>query len=181
MQPDTAGKRLALLRDAIPGLSRVGLLCAVVGSQPGANQWLDDTLRDTQSVARALDITIRIAWADQAGGVDAAFAALNRERVAAMLIPGTGFASAQRDHLADLARKHRIPIAGDDRSYAEAGFLMSYGPFFGDLLRRAAIYIDKILKGAKPGDLPIEQPTVFGFEPNLPEQTNTSGRTLTIA
>ena len=61
----------------------------------------------------------------------------------------------------DLARKYRMPTAGDDRSYAEAGFLMSYGPFIGDLIRRAATSIDRILKGAKPGDLPIEQLTTF--------------------
>jgi putative ABC transport system substrate-binding protein len=167
MQPDTAGKRLALLKEVIPGLSVVGLLFATPPNMPGASQWREDTLREIQSVGRALNIAIHIASADKAAGVDAAFATLISERVAAVLIPSTTIAAAQRGHLAELARRSRMPTFGDDDSYAKAGFLMSYGPDYRELVRRAATYIDKILKGVRPVDLPVEQPTKFELVINL--------------
>jgi len=159
---DTAGKRLALLKEAIPSLSRAGLLFA----GPPGSQWQDDSTRGIQAAARKLGLTIHLAQAADAAALDTAFAKLVRERVQAMMI--SGYLVAQRVYLTDLALRHRMPTMGDDRAYsAQAGFLMSYGFDPYALLRQAATYIDKILRGAKPADLPIEQPTKFELVINL--------------
>ena len=161
---DTAGKRVALLKEAIPGLSRMGLLFAA----RAGSQYQDDTTREIQAAARALGLTIHLAQAADAAALDTAFATLVRARVQAMMIPGTQISGAQRGHLTELARRHRMPTMGDDRAFSvQAGFLMSYGFDPYALLRQAATYVDKILKGAKPADLPVEQPTKFELVINL--------------
>jgi putative ABC transport system substrate-binding protein len=120
----TAGKRMALLKEAIPGLSRVGVLFA---ARPGS-QWQDDTKREIHAAGRALHLTIHFVQAADVGALDTTFATLVRERVQAMVIPGTQISTAQRGHLTELARRYRMPTMGDDRAYSvQAGFLMSYG------------------------------------------------------
>ena len=98
---------------------------------------------------------------------DGAFAAMARERVGALLVLSDAVLNSHRTRLADLAAKSRLPAAFGVRESVEAGGLMSYGPSFLDLFRRAATYVDKILKGARPGDLPVEQPTKFELVINL--------------
>jgi len=164
LELDTAGKRLALLKEAIPGVSRVGLLFGTRAGSP----WQDKTTREIQAAARALGLTIHLSQAADVAALDTAFATLVRERVQAMVIPATQIVVAQREHVTELALRHRMPTMGDDRAFsAQAGFLMSYGfdPFA--LHRRAATYVDKILRGAKPADLPVEQVTKFDLAINL--------------
>jgi putative ABC transport system substrate-binding protein len=166
IQPKTTGKRLALLKEVLPSLSRVGLLLAGT-SIAGARQWAEEASQEALSVGRALRVAVHIARTGEVAGLDSAFTTLIRERVEAMLIPSTNITNAQRGHLADLARSHRIATIGDDRSMAEAGFLMGYGADIFELTRRAAAFVDKILRGAKPADLPVEQPKKFELFVNL--------------
>ena len=98
---------------------------------------------------------------------DSAFAAMTRERAGALIVLGSPMLLPERSQLADLAMKHRLPTVWGQREEAEAGGLMAYGTSFRDLFRRAAAYVDKILKGAKPADLPVEQPTRFELVINL--------------
>src|SRR5262245_38221205 len=157
MQFDIAGKRLALLKEAIPGLSRVGLLFAT--DVTAYQRFYDITSSDTQRVALTLGLTLQIVHANDPIGLDTAFGTPALERAQAVLIPSTQLAVAQRRQLADLASKHRMALAGDERLYAEAGFFLSYGANGPEFIRHAATYIDKILRGAKPADLPVERPT----------------------
>ena len=162
LQTATAGKRLALLKEAIPGLSRVGVLFVT----PFGGQRQADTTRETQAAARALGLTVHLAEAG-VETLDSAFATLVRERVQALLAPGTQPSVTQRGRLTELALRHRLPTIGDDRAFsARAGFLMSYG-FDASFLRRAASYVHRILRGAKPADLPVEQATKFELVINL--------------
>ena len=143
----------------------MGLLFA---TDPTAYQRVFDRIAsDTQRAARTLQLTLQIVHAKEPAALDTAFATLARERVQAVLIPATQLAIAQLGQLTDLARKHRMALMGDNSVYAEAGFLMSYGPDFREFAPRAATYIDKILRGAKPADLPVEQPSKFQLIFNL--------------
>src|SRR5262245_3448912 len=162
LQPELAGKRLALLKEAMPGLSSVGLLFGTV------SQWFyDRASRETESAARMLGVQLQIVQAREPAALDAAFATLARERVEAVLIPSKTLVLTQQGRLAVLARRHKLPTMCDGRGYVEAGLLISYGPNLPDLWLRAAGYIDKLLKGARAADLPIEQPTKFELVINL--------------
>jgi putative ABC transport system substrate-binding protein len=99
--------------------------------------------------------------------IESAFGAMTKERAEALIPMDDPFVSLQRRRIGDLAAQHRLPTVSSQRVYPEAGALMSYGPSFSDLFRRAATYVDKILKGARPADLPVEQPTVFEMVINL--------------
>jgi putative ABC transport system substrate-binding protein len=99
--------------------------------------------------------------------IDDAFAAMAKERAGALLVVSDAMLSAQRERIVDLATKHRLPAISEWREFAEAGGLLSFGANLADMYRRLATYVDKILKGAKPGDLPVEQPTTFEFVINL--------------
>jgi putative ABC transport system substrate-binding protein len=159
--PEISGKRLQLLREVAPTVGRVAVLSDP--SQPGI---LVD-LKGTEVAARALSVQLQVAEARSTGELDRAFAAIARERVAGIVVLPSTVLYASRVRIAQLAAKHRLPTSGWAREFPEAGCLMSYGANQPDVARRAAYFVDKILKGAKPADLPVEQPTKFELVINL--------------
>ena len=156
------GKRIELLRETFPSMTRVGVLHTTT---PGSLS----QLKDAQAAAAALRLIVVPVEIKQGGGpgdIDRVFTTLKRDRAEALYVLG-GAGGVHRSRIADLAVKSRIPTMGNVREGAAGGFLMAYGANFPDLYRRAATYVDKILKGAKPGDLPIEQPTKFELTINM--------------
>jgi putative ABC transport system substrate-binding protein len=149
--PELAGKRLELLSQALPRLSRVAVLRDPT-SEPAIMQ-------ETESAARALNLRPLVFTVRAPDDFEGAFQAAVRQRAQAVLVNETPMLSAHRVKLAELAAKNRLPAIGSLRNSAVAGFFMSYGPEVSDWVRRAATFVDRILKGARPGDLPFEQPT----------------------
>ena len=161
MAPDVVGKRLELLKEVVPKVSRVAVL------QNPDNPARAFLLREVEARARALGVRLQILEARNPPEIDSAFAAMTRERAGAFLGLSDAIFDTQRGQILELAAKRRLPSIFGNRENAEAGGLMAYGPNFLDLERRAATYVDKILKGAKPADLPVEQPTKFELVLNL--------------
>ena len=162
MAPELVGKHLGVLKEMVPKVSRVALL------RNPANPASAQGLRDAEAAARALGVRLQALEARNPQEIDSAFAAMTRERAGALLILPDPIFGNQRRQIAELAAKRRLPaIYGGTLEYAEAGGLMVYGPNELDLNRRAAIYVDKLLKGAKPADLPVERPTKFDLVINL--------------
>jgi ABC-type uncharacterized transport system substrate-binding protein len=157
--PELEGKRVELLKEALPKIRRVAFL----GTK---SDWEDSFGKSTQAAARALHVTLVHAEHTPDEYRDA-FARIVHERPDALLVPNTTSNFARRRLIVDFATKSRLPGMYYVRNFTEAGGLMSYGPDFRDHFRRAAVYVDKILKGAKPGDLPVEQPTKFELVINL--------------
>jgi putative ABC transport system substrate-binding protein len=157
--PELAGKRLELLREALPGLSRVAVLRDPT-SEPAIVQ-------ETESAARALNLRTLVFTVSAPTDFDGVFHAAVRQRAEAVLVNETSMLTANQVKLAELAARSRLPAVGVFTSSAQAGFLMSYGPDVSDLVRRVATYVGKVLKGAKPGDLPVQQPTKFELVINL--------------
>ncbi len=160
--PEIVGKRLELLKEAT-GASRV----AVLWNPARRNPYVELVQREVNAAARSLGVQLQVLEARGPDGFEPAFEAMVRERAEALLDLGDSVFWLHRHRLAELAAKHRLPTMHPTREYVEAGSLMSYGPDLADLFRRAATYVDKILKGAKPGDLPVEQPTKFELVINL--------------
>jgi len=158
---DLAGKRLELLRNVAPRASRV----AILGDERDAGARLN--MEGTEAAAKTAGLTIQRVPVGSAAGLEAAFATVVRDRAGAVIIVSTARLFSYRKRIADIAMKHRLPTVVGLREYVEAGALVSYGTDFSDLFRHAAVYADKILKGAKPADLPIEQPTKFELVINL--------------
>jgi putative ABC transport system substrate-binding protein len=155
-------KRLELLREAVPGLSRVAALW-----NPDVRGALLD-YKETEGAARLLRLELQSVEVSRAEDLDRAFSAVTQQRAQALVLPGAnpvGFIN--RGKISTFAQRNRLPSMYPTREYVEAGGLMSYGPSLPDLFRRAATYVDKILKGAKPADLPVEQPTKFELVINL--------------
>jgi ABC-type uncharacterized transport system substrate-binding protein len=163
MSPEVVGKQLELLRQVVAKLSRVAVL-----SNP-ANPGSAPQLRQAEVVARALGMRLQPLGAHSPSEIDSAFAAMTRERAGALLVllDPTLAARLQRARIAELAARSRLPAMYALRLHVDAGGLMAYGADIFDLYRRCAIYVDKILKGAKPADLPVEQPTKFELVINL--------------
>jgi putative ABC transport system substrate-binding protein len=161
LTPELAGKRLELLKEAVPRLSKV----AVVWN-PGSPA-ADLRMKEAQVAARSLQLLLHSAEVRSPNDLEPAFLAMKKERAAALITLRGPLIVNQSKRILDLAAKNRLPAMYDDRSTVEAGGLMSYGANQADLDRRAAYFVDKILKGAKPGELPIEQPTKFEFIINL--------------
>jgi putative ABC transport system substrate-binding protein len=161
MSPDLAGKQVQLLKEVVPKVSRVALL--MNPANPSSARFL----REAEAAAQALGVRLHTLEARNPQEIDSAFAALTSERAGALLILPDGVFLSQRSQIAELAAKRRLPSMYLVREYAEAGGLMSYGANFLDLMRRAATFVDKILKGAKPADLPVAQPTKFELVINL--------------
>jgi ABC-type uncharacterized transport system substrate-binding protein len=162
MSPELSGKRLELLREVVPELSRVAFLWNpdVRGAVLDYNQ--------TEGAARLLGLQLQSVEVLRAEDLDRAFSAITKERAQALIVPAqnpVGFVN--RGQIATFAQKNRLPSMYAIREYVDAGGLMSYGPHLPDLFRRAATYVDKILKGTKPADLPVEQPTKFELVINL--------------
>jgi putative ABC transport system substrate-binding protein len=155
------GKRLQLLKEAAPKTSRVAFL--------GQNRKpSEQTLRpDTEAAVRALGLTVFWVAADAPEELEAAFAAIVKDRADALFVDGTAFNYAHTHSITEFAARLRLPAIYEFREGPEAGGLMSYASNQADLFRRAATFVDKILKGAKPGDLPIEQPTKFELVINV--------------
>jgi putative ABC transport system substrate-binding protein len=162
LTPELITKRLEILKDAIPRLSRVGLL-----RQPRGVLG-DLQLGEIRPAALALKLKLEeIETQPDAKGLESAFQTAKQRQVNAIMITaGRGF-FAERKRIVELAGKYRLPAIYADKEYVEAGGLMSYGTDLTDLFRRAAVYVDKILKGAKPADLPVQQATKFEFVINL--------------
>src|SRR5215468_9823505 len=152
---ETFGKALDLLKATIPKVRYVAVL-----SNP-ANPGQPPAIRDLKAAARSLGVQLQLLEARGPNEFDGAFAAMAKERVEALLVLSDAVLNSHRTRLADLAARSRLPAAYGVRESVEAGGLMSYGPSFLDLFRRGAAFVDKILKGAKPADLPVEQPTTF--------------------
>jgi putative tryptophan/tyrosine transport system substrate-binding protein len=155
------GKRLELLKETVANLSRVALLWNP--QDPGsARQW-----KEGQMAARELLLQLHSMEVSTAEKLDDAFSAATKTRSAAIATTSSAFISANQKRIADLAAKNRLPAIYDREAFVTNGGLMSYGADDSEGLRRAAIFVDKILKGAKPADLPIEQPTKFELVINL--------------
>jgi len=162
LAPERSGKRLELLKEIVPGLSRV----AVFGTSTEPS--IAQTLKEIELVADALRIKLLFRDVLSLQDLESAFRAAVKERAGAVLMEVSGpITGPQRKEIAELAVKSRLPVMHGRREPVEAGGLMSYGVSVDDLDRRAATYVDKILKGAKPADLPVEQPKKFEFIINL--------------
>ncbi len=152
---DISPKNLEIMLSLVPKLSQVAVLVNPTNSAHAA------ILKSTQAAAQKLNIKVLPAEARTAQEIDRAFSVMTRERAGAVIIAVDGFFIQQGRQIADLAAKQRLPSMSGSREYVEAGGLVSYGQNLADNFRRAATYVDKIFKGAKPGDLPVEQPTTF--------------------
>ena len=159
---EMTGKKLEILKVTIPGLSRVVVL-ANLSRTASASPFR----APLQTAARSLSLHVTIIDVQRPSDLESAFRQAVRDRRQAVSVVETAMVFAHRAEIAELARKSRLPMIGEWQSSASAGFLMSYGADLSDLLRRAATYVGKILKGAKPGDLPVERPTKFEFVINL--------------
>jgi len=163
MNLNLGGKTLDLLKATVPKLGHSAILRPVAAVPD-----LDIFLKDTEMSAQALKIKVTSLVVPSSQTYDSAFRTAMEERVQALVVLGTPFTSAaDRKQIVELAAKSRIPAIYDTRDWAESGGLMSYGADRVDMYRRTAMYVDRILKGAKPADLPIEQPTKFEMVVNL--------------
>jgi putative ABC transport system substrate-binding protein len=154
-------KRLELLKQFIPRASRVAIL------RNPDNRSSALSLGAAESAAKSLGVVVQGFSVRDSRELDAAFVAMKRARIDAVILGENTAFIADRRRIADLAVTHRLPMMVAAKEYAEAGALLSYGTDYPDLFRRAATYVDKIHKGAKPADLPIEQPTKFELVINL--------------
>jgi ABC-type uncharacterized transport system substrate-binding protein len=161
---ELVGKRLELLRQTVPGVSRIAVL-----RHPGdyGERTENEVLKEADVAARALGVRLQVIEARGPEDFDRAFSDMARARADAVAVQSTNVFFIERRRLVDLAAKNRLPAMYPTREFVEAGGLMSYATNTADLLRRAAAYVDKILKGAKPADLPVEQPTKLELVINL--------------
>jgi putative ABC transport system substrate-binding protein len=158
---DLVGKRLELLKEAVPRMSRVAVLANP--AHPGEQR----ELAETTQTARAVGATVQYHQVRRTADFHAAFDAIVRDSADAVVVFPDGATIAHRRQVAEFAVKHRLPSVFGWREYVEAGGLMAYGPNRRETARRLAVYVDKILKGARPADLPVEQPAKFEFVINL--------------
>jgi len=160
MAEELAGKRVELLREAIPRVSRVALLWNPAGSGP-------DYLKDTQTAAHSLGVTLQSVEVRTADDFESAFAAVLKGRAQALVVGPGQFMFTHQKTVVEFATKNDLPSIYAWKGPASAGGLLAYGVNIPKVYHRAAYYVDKILRGTKPGDLPIEQPTKFDFVVNL--------------
>ena len=156
LNSELTAKRLGLLRELVPGISRVAVLV-----NPTFPTTAESTVRDVEVAAPALGLQIRVITASTSSEINAAFASLGRNRPDALFVAGGGFFNVRRVQLVNLASRHALPAAYADRILAEVGGLMSYGSDLADMYRQVGVYAGRILKGAKPADLPVVQSTKF--------------------
>jgi putative ABC transport system substrate-binding protein len=163
LSPQLNGKRLEVLKDAVSKLALVGLL-----RNPGASINSDLQLKELRAAAVALQLKLEEIEAEpDAKGLESAFETEKQKQVAAIMTPTGRRFFAERKRLVELATKYWLPAIYPQKEFVDEGGLMSYGADFEDLFRHAAVYVDKILKGAKPADLPVQQATKFEFVINL--------------
>jgi putative ABC transport system substrate-binding protein len=148
-------KRIELIREMVPGAARIGVLMTM-GNAAFPRQW-----KETERAARSLGVKVQLLDVRRAEDLERAFEAAVKQHANALVVGQDGLTQANGRHIVALAVKHRLPAIYYSSEYIDDGGLISYGPNYPDLYRRAASYVDKILKGAKPGELPIAQPTKF--------------------
>jgi putative tryptophan/tyrosine transport system substrate-binding protein len=161
LSPEISGKQLELLKEIRPKLSHVAVLGT--STRPGHAH----ALREVELAARAITVQLQFLDVQTPNDIEIAFRAASKGRAEAVLALGSAVLNSYRRQVADLAAKNQLPTVYDRREFVEDGGLLSYGVSLDDLHRRAAVYVDKILKGAKPADLPVEQPTKFELVINL--------------
>jgi putative tryptophan/tyrosine transport system substrate-binding protein len=161
VSPELSGKQLELLKEIVPQLSRVAVLGT--SAEPGNAQ----TLREIELAAEAFAVKLQYLEIADSRAIGPAFRAANKEHAGAMLVLQTPFFNPKRKQIAELALQNRLPAIYPQSEWVDDGGLMSYGVSFDALYQRAATYVDKILKGTKPADIPVEQPTKFEFLINL--------------
>jgi len=161
LAPELSGKRLELLREVVPKLSGVAAILNPT------NPTYCPELRDTQEAGKALGVQVQAVEVADLSALQAAFTTFGRDRIRGLLIFTDAILYSLRSHIVEQAAKNRLPAMYWQREFAEDGGLMSYGPNTNDIFRRSATYIDKILKGTKPAELPVEQPLKFEFVVNL--------------
>lgn len=159
LNTELSAKRLELLKEAVPTASRVAVLREAVG---GAT-----AVRATEAAARTLGVRLQIMEVREPSEFDSVFAAMNRDHIEALMVLHGPMIVGHQRRIVDLAARSRLPAIFTDSRFVQAGGLMSYGPRLADLYRRSATYVDRILKGTKPGDLPVEQPTRLELLINL--------------
>jgi ABC-type uncharacterized transport system substrate-binding protein len=159
--PEISGKQLELLKETVPKLTRVAVLGNA--SRPGSPQ----ALREINVAADGFGVKVQYLEVREPKDIETAFRAAGKGRAEAVLVLGGPVLSSHRTQIADLAAKNRLPAIYERAEFMDAGGLMFYGASITEMFRRAAVYVDKILKGAKPADLPVEQPTKFEFIVNL--------------
>jgi len=159
--PDLEGKRLQLLREIVPALSYVAMFVNSV------NPFHVSSMRQARAAAEGMGIKLQLHDIRKTEDLDDAFTAIRNERPGALLILADRVFLHNRERIADFTKEQRLPNVNAYKEIVEVGGLMSYGPSYEDMHKRAATYVDKILKGAKPADLPIEQPSKFTFIVNL--------------
>ncbi len=169
--PDIAAKRLQLLVEAVPRVSRVAILWN------SASPITPPQFRAAEAAAPAMGVQLESLGVRAPDDFERAFQAATRRRVGAVLILDDFFLARHMKQIAALTAKTKLPALAGVTGFAEAGVLLNYGPNFTELTRRSVTYVDKILKGAKPGDLPVEQPTKFGLDINL-KTAKTLGLTI---
>jgi ABC-type uncharacterized transport system substrate-binding protein len=160
---DLVPKRLELLEQVVPSATRVGILWSP------ANSGTAPQVRIAEGAAPALGLTVLpvAVKGPRRDDLDRAFATIERERLGSLFVIGDSTLGVQRDRLAELSLKHRLPTSASHSRWVEGGLLMSYGTDFVDLFRRSASLVDRVLRGAKPADLPVEQPTKFELVINM--------------
>ncbi len=161
LTPELNGKRLDLLKEVVPKVTRVTFLTRL--DTPTGEQ----RFKEAEAAAKGLGLRLQFLGAKGGDDLDSAFDAAKRAGAQAVIVHPSTFAATNRARIIDLAAKNRLPAIYPSTPYAEAGGLMSYGPDLLDNWRRAATYVDKILKGAKPSELPVERPRKFDFVINL--------------
>ena len=154
---DLVGKRVDLLRELLPKLTRLAVLWQ------SNSQGSSLSFRELENLSQGLGIAMQNVGVQKRAEIADALATAAREHANAVYVIGSPLTVDERDQIASLARKYKLPTIGSSAEFAVSGFLVSYGVDFLDLFGRAALYVDKILKGTKPGDLPIERPTKFEF------------------
>jgi putative ABC transport system substrate-binding protein len=162
--PELATKRLELLKQALPTISRVAALW-----HPGAygESTMREMMRKMEAAAGTLSVQLQLVEVREAAEFDQAFLSMVRERADALIVLPSPMFFSERRHIVDLATRHRLPSIAMARELAELGGLMAYGASIRDLFRRAGVYVDMILQGAKPADLPVQQPIKFELVINL--------------
>jgi putative ABC transport system substrate-binding protein len=156
-----AGKRVELLKEAVPATARIGVLA----NPNHAGELIE--FRETETAAKAMSVTVQRHTVQVADDFAGAFTAIAKQRATALITFPDALMMAHRKEIAEFAGKLRLPSVGGWSEFADAGGLMTYGPNLANSFRRVAFYVDKILKGAKPADLPVEQPTKFELVINL--------------
>jgi len=164
MMPELTPQRLQLLKQIAPTLSRVAILWWPATL---TEDTFKKTLKETRATARSIGVEIQVVEAAKVDDFDAAFSAMTKERADGLIVLVNPMFFVQRQHIIERAAKHRLPAIYEWKSFVQSGGLISYGADVPDIYRRAAGYVDKLVKGAKPADLPVEGPKLFDMAVNL--------------